>query len=113
MIKCIKSIKEKRIEKEIYQIYQTDMENVDKESLLVAYAIGKNGLEFWTSYADGRNKPRLKNANENFDFLDWWEENVMPAIAGVVPCGAAGALEESARSGITNWIWPLCLYFNN
>jgi hypothetical protein len=71
----------KRIEKEIYQ---TDMENVDKESLLVAYAIGRNSLEFWTSYANGRNKPRLKNGNEDFDFLDWWGENVMPAIADVV-----------------------------
>jgi hypothetical protein len=139
----------KKIKKIEQEIYYADMDNIDKESLLVAYAIGRNSLEFWTSSINIRNStPKLKTGNE-FDFLDWWEANIMPAIydvvindyegaawggatglilggsvgsavpgagtitgaiTGAVTGGAAGALEESARSGITklaSWIWSL------
>jgi hypothetical protein len=81
------------IEKEIYE---SSMTKQDKEVLLITYAVGRNSLEFWLEFNGKTIHPRLKSGSE-WNFFNWWQQNVTPAVEAVVESdftgAAAGALE--------------------
>ncbi|MGV8138574.1 MAG: hypothetical protein AB2L20_25510 [Mangrovibacterium sp.] len=87
------------------EIYFSNMENNEKEALLVTYAIGRNSLEFWLGCDKKSLRPRLKSGGESFDFLDWWNEYVTPAICAIVETdfyGAASGALGGAVLGATS-----------
>ena len=87
------------------EIYFSNMENNEKEALLVTYAIGRNSLEFWLGCDKKLLRPRLKSGGESFDFLGWWNEYVTPAICAIVETdfyGAASGALGGAVLGATS-----------
>jgi len=80
------------------EIYDSNMSNEDKEALLITYAVGRNSLEFWVGLNKKSDSPRLKSDNE-WDFLDWWQKNVLPALQTIVKGDFDGAY-QGALAGL-------------
>ena len=73
---------------------------MDKEILLVSYAVGRNSLEFWLACTNiNQVQPRLKSGSELINsFLSWWN-SVEPTVSFIVGEDANGAIDGMILGG--------------